>query len=103
MKPLTNITIQATKTLGIAAIAVLLLFLSSSNHFSEECSQETETVEIELLLSCRKEQSAAKTDSSLDLPAFQSCPVNCLPLSNLVVNSTSERDKMNGIGAYLIV
>ena len=96
-------TIRLTKTLGIAATVVGLLFLPSSNHFYEESPQEAGTVEIELLLCCRKEQPAAKANFNTDSPRFQIRPASLRPLSKLPVITPSERDGMNGIGAYLII
>jgi len=104
MNPLNQITFRLTRTLGIAATVVGLLFLSSSDCSHEESPQEAETVEVEWTLTCRKNEPAKKTDdSSPDYSTNQTRHAIQSPLSNALITSTNERDRMNGIGAYLFI
>ena len=102
MNLLIQIAIQLTRTLGIAATVVVLLFLSSSDHFYVECPQEAETVEVEMLVAGRKDEPSDTADSNPDFPTFDLRQTDSFLISHPVV-ATSERDGMNGVGTYLVI
>ena len=80
-----------------------MLFLSSSHHFYEECPQETETVEVEMLVAGRKDEQSDAADSNPDFPTFDLRQTDSCLISHLPVFATSERDGINGIGTYLVI
>ena len=98
-------TNRRLKMINIILI-VFGLLISSGTHFSEECPQEVESVEVEQLLLVQRdaqhtENKRNESGSNFDFACCRRLP-RLLPYK-IATTATSERGKMNGIGTYLLV
>ena len=101
---------NTNRRLGMINVVVIVFgfLISSGTHFCEECLQEVETIEVELLLVHRDDQPAENDCNESEInfdSSFGRLPVRFLPkkIATTALNAIGERGKMNGIGTYLQV
>lgn len=101
MSPILQNTIFLGRTLVVMMTLVAMLFVSSAQGFSEECSEETVSQEVELVISRREEQGLERR-SRFD---FHGDVCHRRNLSKLIpahdAVARSERRDLNGTGSYL--
>ena len=97
-------TFRFAQTLGVVSTLLAMLFVSSAQGAWEECSEETVTQEIELLVGRRQERRVEENDlvSVFQTPVAQQRPhSNPIQYRSFVVKT--ERENMNGSGTNLLI
>lgn len=104
MTPNIHNTIRIARSLGVLLTLLVMFTISSTQVVVEECSQETVSQEIELVLARRAVQRVDNPQNSDD-PQFRlNRPVtvsNQSPSRFFV--ALTERANLNGAGAYLLI
>lgn len=98
--------VQNTKRLFRAfnvSLVAFALLLSSGNHFCEECQQEIETVEVEMLLVHRDERPTGGDCHEREIKRRFSFSRVRLCLARETCAVDNERGNVNGLGTYLLI
>ena len=97
-------TICFVQTLGVIATLLAMLFVSSAQGSCEECSEQTVSQEVELVLGRREERRLEKRST---VSNFQNAVLESRRRVQTVQNrffaAGTEHAKMNGSGTYLLI
>jgi hypothetical protein len=104
MNQQTATTIRLSRTLGLMLMLMAMLFVSSTQGAFEECSEESVSQVIEVVVGRREVGPIEVSDSGVSsAPRFPIVARNSKSSANLFFVVLTERSRMNGSGTFLLI
>lgn len=104
MHPFLQNSIRLARSLSVIGTLMLTLVVTSTQGAFEECSEETVSQEIELVLGRREHRKTREIKQPNDIGcSLVRTPCTSDSATGELVIANSERSNLNGTGSYLLI